>query len=360
MDEILNKFSVKTAEFILHCDDLDNTLDFYTKELGFLLHTIFPADDPSVAVISGYGITIRLKIGDTQQNQGTAIILKCDISENKEQTLIAPNGVQIELKAADPPFNLPKPRPQILIHRFGKDSEWVSGRAGMQYRDLIPDRAGGFLIGSHIRIPGAGPVPDYVHYHRIHFQMIYCLKGSAKLVYEDQGEPFIFREGDCVLQPPEIRHRVLESMGDLEVIEISSPAEHETHRDHELILPTPEFKPDRKFGVQQFLHHRAQNAAWSKWIVDGFTFCDLQVKKASKGIADVKIVRADSRGKCELIRQDRKILFGCILKKNLLFSLSDSEPVRLCEGDSFVIPGGEIYRLSDCSAGMELLLVEFL
>ena len=41
------------------------------------------------------------------------------------------------------------------------------------------------------------------------------------MVYEDQGEPFIMREGDCVLQPPQIRHRVLESSGPLEVIEVS-------------------------------------------------------------------------------------------------------------------------------------------
>ena len=41
--------------------------------------------------------------------------------------------------------------------------------------------------------------------------MIYCMKGWVRLVYEDQGEPFLLEPGDCVLQPPEIRHRVLES-----------------------------------------------------------------------------------------------------------------------------------------------------
>ena len=39
--------------------------------------------------------------------------------------------------------------------------EWVIGRAGMRYRDLIPGRLGGSIIASHIRIPDAGPVPDY-------------------------------------------------------------------------------------------------------------------------------------------------------------------------------------------------------
>ncbi len=65
-------------------------------------------------------------------------------------------------------------------------------------------------------IADAGPVPDYVH-----FQMIYCYKGWVRVVYEDQGEPFVMNAGDCVLQPPEIRHRVLECSVDLGVVQIS-------------------------------------------------------------------------------------------------------------------------------------------
>ena len=116
---------------------------------------------------------------------------------------------------------------------------WGVGRAGMEYRDLIPGRLGGRFVASQIRIRDGGPVADWVHYHRIRFQMIYCLKGWVRLVYEDQGEPFILNEGDCVLQPPEIRHRVLESSPGLEVIEIGCPAVHETYADHAMTLPTP-------------------------------------------------------------------------------------------------------------------------
>ena len=49
--------------------------------------------------------------------------------------------------------------------------------------------------------------------------------------------------GDCVLQPPQIRHRVLESSAGLEVLEISCPAEHETWADADLDLPTTEVRP---------------------------------------------------------------------------------------------------------------------
>jgi hypothetical protein len=49
----------------------------------------------------------------------------------------------------------------------------------MLYRDLVPSRLGGRYIASHISIPGGGPVADWVHYHRIAFQMIYVRRGPA-------------------------------------------------------------------------------------------------------------------------------------------------------------------------------------
>ena len=97
------------------------------------------------------------------------------------------------------------------------------GRAGMLYRDLIPGRLGGRYIASHITIPEGGPVADWVHFHRIALQMIFVRRGWVRVVYEDQGEPFVMNAGDLVLQPPEIRHRVLESSPGLEVVEISAP-----------------------------------------------------------------------------------------------------------------------------------------
>jgi hypothetical protein len=49
--------------------------------------------------------------------------------------------------------------------------------------------------------------------------------------------------GDMVLQPPGIRHRVLESSPGLEVVEISCPALHETFADHEMELPNGKDRP---------------------------------------------------------------------------------------------------------------------
>lgn len=151
------------------------------------------------------------------------------------------------------------------------------------YRDLLPDRMDGKVAVSQIRITEGGPVADYVHYHKIEFQLIYCLRGRIRVVYEDQGEPFWLEIGDCVLQPPEIRHRVLESDAGAEVIEVSSPAEHETWVDHELCLPTKASRPNRKFGGQRFVRHVSSDRT------DGI--CNTGISAATAGRFDVRISR---------------------------------------------------------------------
>ena len=104
-----------------------------------------------------------------------------------------------------------------------------------------------------------GPVADWAHFHELALQIIYVRSGWVRVVYEEQGPPFVMEAGDLVLQPPGIRHRVLESSAGLEVIEISCPAMHETLTDHEMQLPN-RTKPSRRFGRQRFLRHVAANA----------------------------------------------------------------------------------------------------
>ena len=151
------------------------------------------------------------------------------------------------------------------------DDGFGAGRAGMAYRDLLPDRWGGRFIASHIRIPGGGAVADVVHFHRIRFQMIFCARGWVDLVYEDQGPPFRLEAGDCVVQPPEIRHRVLQASVGLEVIEIGCPAVHDTFVEHSIELPTAVAVPDRSFGGQHFVRDVAAGADWSPWLIDGLS-----------------------------------------------------------------------------------------
>ena len=64
------------------------------------------------------------------------------------------------------------------------------------------------------------------HYHVVDFQMIYVLKGWIKGEYE--GNVVTMREGSCWLQPPRIKHAVLDYSDDCELLEIVLPADFKT------------------------------------------------------------------------------------------------------------------------------------
>lgn len=237
------------------------------------------------------------------------------------------------------------------------DSEWGTGRAGMQYRDLIPGRLGGRLIASHIRITKGGPVPDYVHHHDIEFQVIYCFRGWVKVVYEDQGEPFVMRTGDCVLQPPHIRHRVLECSDGMEVIEISSPAEHETHVDHEMRLPTPTTNVDREFGGQRFVHHRLNEAGWFPDSCDGFEARDTGVADATCGLVSVQVIRPFGPTHSAVIRCDAGIVFLVVLEGEVTLHRERHAQQILVAGDSFAVTSGMQAKITNNAGDLELLRV---
>ena len=184
----------------------------------------------------------------------------------------------------------------------------------MHYRDLIPTRLGGAIIASHIRIPDPGPVPDNVHFHAVGFQLIFCISGWVRLVYEDQGPPFILTAGSCVIQPPQIRHRVLESGKDLEVVEVGVPAEHMTTIDHVMELPTKACRPEREWEGQKFVHSGVEDAIWGDWRMPGFEARDTGIGEGTKGVASVKVVRPLSGIGMDgniVTSHDSDILFSC-------------------------------------------------
>ena len=115
-----------------------------------------------------------------------------------------------------------------------QDAVYQTGlRSFMEYRDLgIAQATNGQFRAHVIRIKKDGPGAHDLHTTGLHqhlcdFQMFYVLKGWIRFVYEGQGE-HTFREGDCVLQPAAIVHNELECSDDVEVLEIYSPAVHET------------------------------------------------------------------------------------------------------------------------------------
>ena len=344
------------AQVVLPCSELDETLVFFIDRLGFRVDAIYPADDPSVAVVSGYGLRIELKRGG-KGDPGVLRLLASDPAAFGASELTAPNGTRVEIADADPPLVVPPVVPSFVLSENGDRAQWGTGRAGMRYRDLVPDRQGGSFIASHIQIPGGGPVPDYVHFHKVRFQMIYCYKGWVRVVYEDQGAPFVLNAGDCVLQPPRIRHRVLESSPGLEVIEIGCPANHETFADADLALPTSEVRPERDFSGQRFVRHVAAEAAWQPFRLDGFECRDTGIAAATGGIATVRVARPRGTPAKIRYRHDADFLFTFVLSGSLTLDVDGRGARAVAPGSSFVLPRTDSYAFTDCSSDLELLEV---
>jgi quercetin dioxygenase-like cupin family protein len=101
-------------------------------------------------------------------------------------------------------------------------------RSCFDYRDLgISGATGGKVLAHIVRAkPGAHGGFGW-HKHQLQFQMYYVLKGWVKFHYEGVGE-VIAEAGSCVHQPPGIRHAELDHSDDLELIEITLPADFET------------------------------------------------------------------------------------------------------------------------------------
>ncbi|MEM7377328.1 MAG: cupin domain-containing protein [Pseudomonadota bacterium] len=347
------------AEVRLPCTDLVAEMRFFQETLGFRLEEIYPADDPRVALVSGHGLYLRLQL-DAPEAPATVRILSDapeQLAEGQAQ-LVSPAGNRVEVDALNPSYTTPVPTQEFIVRRLVDRAPWVIGRAGMQYRDLIPGRLGGSIIASHIRIPEGGPVPDMVHYHVVGFQLIYCYRGWVRLVYEDQGEPFILNAGDCVTQPPQIRHRVLEASDGLQVIEIGVPAEHITTIDHDMTLPTATVNREREFQGQRFCHHLLEEAVWQAWRLPGFEARDTGVNDTSAGVAGVQVARyrGDADTPSVATTHDADILFSFILSGSMvLHSTAGAQP--LGTGEAFVLPRGEPHRYAECSDDLELLEV---
>jgi quercetin dioxygenase-like cupin family protein len=346
---------VLAAQVVLPCSNLEDTLVFFTGRLGFRVDNIAPADKPSMAVISGHGVRIRLE--HTPHAPAGVVQLLCrDPSRVAGGRLewTAPNGTRVELVAADPPPIVPPVRPSLVVSSR-RGAQWSEGRAGMRYRDLVPDRQGGRFVASHIQIPDGGAVPDYVHFHKVRFQLIYCYRGWVRVVYEDQGPPFVMEAGDCVLQPPRIRHRVLECSPGLEVIEISCPAEHETVADHALALPTAALRPEREFEGQRFVRCRAATAVWQPWRLEGFECRDLGVANATGDLAGALVARCNGVSPSTMHRHHAELLLTFVLEGGLTLRCEGQPDLRLVAGDCFVVPAAMDYALTDCSPDTELL-----
>ncbi|MBI1170207.1 cupin domain-containing protein [bacterium] len=349
------------AEILLPTTDLRGDLPFFTRTLGMRLDMIYPADNPSVAVISGHGLRLRLD-AEAATAPGLIRILRDDwatIADGKQE-LASPGGTRVELDELNPPLVMPKTEHAFVVRRLADQAPWVIGRAGMMYRDLVPSRLGGAMIASHIRVPD-GKVPDMVHFHKVGFQLIFCLTGWVDVLYEDQGGIRRLHAGDCFIQPPTIRHRVLESGDGIEVLEIGVPAEHITEIDHDMTLPNGSVNPDREWDGQRFVHNIGATGSFAPFRIPGFEARDTTINANTKGVASVMVARPirhdfSAKNPAPWTKHDGDILFTFVMSGEMTLEGEGKEPYRLSPGDAFVIPPGMATRYAETTP--DLCLVE--
>ena len=114
-----------------------------------------------------------------------------------------------------------------FVHNLANEANWTEGlREIFEYRDLgIKDGTNGDYVAHIVRANGKKMTDDVQHWH-VHdcdFQLVLVLDGWATFEYEGQGVHTI-RKGDCILQPPRIRHKEIECSEDFAVLEVVSPA----------------------------------------------------------------------------------------------------------------------------------------
>lgn len=110
-----------------------------------------------------------------------------------------------------------------------KEAAFEPGLRGFfEYRDLgIGEATGGDYHAHVIRATEATDEGTGKHTHTLDFQMVYILKGWAEFWYEGEGETRV-EAGDAVLQPPGIKHDLMRCSDDLEMLEITAPADFAT------------------------------------------------------------------------------------------------------------------------------------
>ena len=115
-DETRADPGIRAGEIVLPAAKLDATLAFFTERLGFRVASVFPADAPSVVVLSGHGLRLRLE----REGSGAPGVLRllCDDPSalgGGTRELVAPNGTRVELAAWNRPLVVPDLRAVVRV-----------------------------------------------------------------------------------------------------------------------------------------------------------------------------------------------------------------------------------------------------
>jgi mannose-6-phosphate isomerase-like protein (cupin superfamily) len=123
-----------------------------------------------------------------------------------------------------------RPKQAFNVSHYRAEDFQPGLRPYAEYRDLGMSKATNGMVQVHVirMIPPCDPKEvSKRHYHDVDLQMVYVLKGWIKSEFEGEGE-ITMRAGSCWLQPPRIKHSVLDYSDDCEVLEIVLPADFAT------------------------------------------------------------------------------------------------------------------------------------
>ncbi len=124
-----------------------------------------------------------------------------------------------------------RPKQRIAIsHHRDEDFKADGLRAYAQYRDFgFADATGGLAQAHVIRLIGPCDPAEVskLHFHDVEFQMVYVLKGWVKTYMEGQGES-LMKTGSTWIQPPRVKHLILDYSNDAELLEVILPAKFRT------------------------------------------------------------------------------------------------------------------------------------
>ena len=107
-----------------------------------------------------------------------------------------------------------------------KAPDFVKGRRDFfKYRDLgVTNASNGWMRAQVTSALTGMTQPTGWHYHVCEGQFVYTLKGWVELEFED-GTSCRLEAGDSVFIPGGLRHQEISTSNDLEILEVSVPAD---------------------------------------------------------------------------------------------------------------------------------------
>ena len=116
--------------------------------------------------------------------------------------------------------------PGKLVHATPTTAPLVAGRRSFfKYRDLGVTAASSGKIRAQVTIGADGMTqPTGWHYHVCEGQFVYMLSGWVDLEFED-GQKLRIQSGESLYIPGGLRHNETAASKDLELLEISVPAD---------------------------------------------------------------------------------------------------------------------------------------